>query len=327
MAKRIKQLEQWLTSVISEPIESIEPASEDASFRRYFRVVTAQNSYVVMDAPPLKEPVSQFIYVDELLRSVNVHAPEIIERNTEDGFLLLEDLGNRLYLSELNQAADGLYSAAIDTLIKIQSVSLDGTESDIPYYNRDLLKQELGLFEDWYLRRHMDIELSEQQRLIWEDTQLFLITECLNQPQVLVHRDYHSRNLMIVDDNSPAVIDFQDMVIGPMAYDLASLFKDCYIEWPRAQQHVWLAKYLLAAKTALPSTKVNFDDLVRWVDLTGLQRHLKVLGIFCRLNYRDQKPQYLDDLPLVKNYVLEVVDLYPELKNFGKMCHKLLPVE
>jgi len=327
MSERLKQLETWLTSVLDAPIISLKSASEDASFRRYFRVVTAQNSYIVMDAPPLKESVSQFIYIDDVLRGAKVHAPEIIASNVEHGFLLLEDLGDRTYLYELSQSADKLYADAIDALIKIQNISLIDEKLNIPPYASSLLKQELDLFEHWYLKRHLNIVLDHEQTLIWADTQTFLIELCLSQPQVLVHRDYHSRNLMIVDENSPAVIDFQDMVVGPIAYDLASLFKDCYIEWPRAQQHAWLAKYLSLARAASPSLNIELHDLIRWVDLTGLQRHLKVLGIFCRLNYRDQKPQYLDDLGLVKKYVLETVDLYPELDRFATMCKQLLAVE
>lgn len=326
MDKRLEKIKTWLGVVLNESVLSIAPASQDASFRRYFRAHTKNTSYVVMDAPPEKESLAEFVAIDKALVELGVHAPTIHHINLNDGFLLLEDLGDRTYLNELCSDSKKLYSDAIKALVKIQGGILaekNPLKLTPKPYGKALLTQELNLFDDWYLKRHLDIELDTKMQLIWQDTKENLIQACLQQPQVWVHRDYHSRNLMIHDHNSPAVIDFQDMVIGPIAYDLASLFKDCYIEWPREQQHAWLAEYLEHLHTELPSLVISIDDLIRWVDFTGLQRHLKVLGIFCRLNYRDGKAHYLDDLPLVQKYVLEVIDLYPELTNFKSMLNAI----
>ncbi|MEM7357684.1 MAG: phosphotransferase [Pseudomonadota bacterium] len=324
MDKRLKQIEFWLPEVIGETILSLEVASADASFRRYFRATTKDGSYVVMDAPPDKEPLAPFIAIDRALLDLGVHAPAIHAEDLEQGFLLLEDLGNTTYLQKLPGSSQSLYSAAIDTLIKIQCGSDISPDHVLPAYDAARLRQEMGLFDDWYLKRHVDVQLNEAQQLIWNDTQQILIDACLEQPQVWVHRDYHSRNLMVTDQDSPAVIDFQDMCVGPISYDLASLFKDCYIEWPRDTQHEWLEAYYLRALNTVPNVNFSLSDLLRWFDLTGLQRHLKVLGIFCRLNYRDGKSHYLGDLPLVKKYTLEVLDYYPDLNNFRRMLTSLL---
>jgi aminoglycoside/choline kinase family phosphotransferase len=326
MDKRLEKIKTWLGVVLNQPLLSIAPASQDASFRRYFRARTRDASYIIMDAPPEKESLSNFIAIDRALIELGVHAPTIHQINLDDGFLLLEDLGDRTYLNELSSDSKSLYSDAINALVKIQGgifTENNPTELTPRAYDASLVDQELNLFDDWYLKRHMDIELDSEMQLIWQDTKEYLVQAFAQQPQVWVHRDYHSRNLMIHEDNSPAVIDFQDMVLGPIAYDLASLFKDCYIEWPRDQQHLWLAEYLEQLHRQLPILEISVDDLVRWVDFTGLQRHLKVLGIFCRLNYRDGKAHYLDDLPLVKKYVVEVIDLYPEFRSFKTMLNAI----
>jgi aminoglycoside/choline kinase family phosphotransferase len=326
MDKRLEKIKTWLGVVLNQPLLSIAPASQDASFRRYFRARTRDASYIIMDAPPEKESLSNFVAIDRALIELGVHAPTIHQINLDDGFLLLEDLGDRTYLNELSSDSKSLYSDAINALVKIQGgifTENNPTELTPRAYDASLVDQELNLFDDWYLKRHMDIELDSEMQLIWQDTKECLVQAFAQQPQVWVHRDYHSRNLMIHEDNSPAVIDFQDMVLGPIAYDLASLFKDCYIEWPRDQQHLWLAEYLEQLHRQLPILEISVDDLVRWVDFTGLQRHLKVLGIFCRLNYRDGKAHYLDDLPLVKKYVVEVIDLYPEFRSFKTMLNAI----
>jgi aminoglycoside/choline kinase family phosphotransferase len=326
MDKRIQLAKLWLEKVIDKPIQSFEVASEDASFRRYFRVTTSSSSYILMDAPPDLEPVEPFINIAHLLRQLDIHAPEVFENNKEQGFLLLEDLGNRTYLPELVHSAGPLYSDAIKALVKLQSGNVDQHNIQLPNYDEKFLKKEMSVFIDWYVTEHLGSSLSDEQVKIWESTQNFLVEACLEQPQVLVHRDYHSRNLMVIGKNSPAVIDFQDMIVGPISYDLASLFKDCYIEWPRAEQHQWLRQYLSLAKSEIPNHVFDMEQLIRWVDLTGLQRHLKVLGVFSRLNYRDNKSQYLDDLPLVEKYIHQVVDLYPELTGFGNLFHSLSKV-
>ncbi|NNC98913.1 MAG: phosphotransferase [Gammaproteobacteria bacterium] len=329
MDKRLTIMRAWLETVLDEPILGLQPASEDASFRRYFRATTPANSYVVMDAPPDKEPVNQFIAIANALQAQNVHAPIIYQQNIDQGFLVLEDLGNRTYLDELRDRPDELYGAALTTLVAIQRGTFRSGdqerefELELPEYNQNLLRREMDLFYDWYLKRHLDLQLNEDQELIWQDTRDFLVAVCEEQPVVWVHRDYHSRNLMVSDGISPAVIDFQDMVLGPVSYDLASLVKDCYIEWPRAYQHRCLGEYLKLVSGELPELNISMEQLIRWVDLTGLQRHLKVLGIFCRLNYRDGKSAYLNDLVLVKKYVDEVLGIYPELSSFRTLFMSL----
>ena len=317
MDKRLTKLKTWLLSVLDEPLISLTPASSDASFRRYFRAHTKTASFVIMDAPPKKEPLDQFIKIDTTLLKQGVHAPLILAQNIEEGFLMLEDLGDKTYLNELKQPDQSLYRDAIKSLIQIQLGTFEQKEFNLPNYDHKLLDQELNLFESWYCQKHLAISLSDDQKNIWDTSKKFLIENCLEQPQVWVHRDFHSRNLMRVDSNSPAVIDFQDMVLGPISYDLASLFKDCYIEWPREIQLQWLEVYLEHLEDKIPKLNVSIQQLTRWVDLTGLQRHLKVLGVFSRLYYRDGKSNYLDDMPLVKKYIREVVLLYPELSEFA----------
>ena len=323
MDHRLSLLKDWLKTVIEQPVLEISRASNDASFRRYFRARTAVTTFVIMDAPPDKEPLDRFIAVDKALIKQGVHVPKIYAENVDLGFLLLEDLGNQTYLPHLPQRAKKLYSDAIGALVKIQLGSVDQSSFELPHYDQTLLITELDLFNDWYIQTHLALELNSVQTQVWQNTRDLLLDACLQQPTTWVHRDYHSRNLMIVNEHSPAVIDFQDMVRGPVSYDLVSLFKDCYIEWPRTRQHQWLAEYMQTAKSAGLDLDFDLPQFIRWVDWTGLQRHLKVLGIFCHLNYRDGKTHYLNDLPLVKKYVAEVIQIYPELSEFSHLFSSL----
>ena len=306
----MSQLEEWLNSIPGDELTDVRPASADASFRRYFRV-TSENTgrtFIVMDAPPDKEDCRPFIHITELLRSVNVNAPAIITMDLEKGFLLLDDLGDRQYLDHLDQQnSNRLYSDALESLINMQRIA-----DDLPPYDRQKLLDEMGLFEPWYLNRHLGISLDAEQKSSLDAVFQLLIDSALEQPRVFVHRDYHSRNLMLVDDNNPGVIDYQDAVIGPVTYDLVSLFKDCYIEWPRDRVENWLDQYLQHTAVEIPVDRSRF---IRWFDLMGVQRHLKVLGIFARLNYRDGKSQYLDDLPLTLKYVVDACKQYDELSS------------
>ena len=304
---RLTLLQQWLNSLAANNFSAPEPASADASFRRYFRVFdkTADESRIVMDAPPDKEDCSSFIHITELLRNAGVNAPAILAQDLSLGFLLLDDLGNQPYLDLLNETtADALYGDAIRTIIKMQRIS-----NDLPAYDQQRLQTEMDLFETWYLNRHLDICLNTKQQKSLAAMFKLLIDTALQQPQVFVHRDYHSRNLMKTANNNPGVIDYQDAVIGPITYDLVSLFKDCYIEWPRARVESWLREYL--AQTDLD---VDFETFLHWFDFMGVQRHLKVLGIFSRLNYRDGKSQYLHDLPLTLKYVIDTCQRYQALE-------------
>lgn len=305
---RQSQLQQWLESLAENTYTDLQPASADASFRQYFRVSNTQDNktYIVMDAPPEKENCHLFVLVTELIRSVGVNAPDIIALDLHQGFLLLDDLGNKPYLDYLTiDTAENLYIDAINALIKMQTI-----DAMLPAYDEKLLQTEMDLFETWYLNRHLDIHLSEDQKASLDSIFTILIKNAIQQPQVFVHRDYHSRNLMITDNN-PGVIDYQDAVIGPITYDLVSLFKDCYIEWPGEKIDHWLDLYLAGVT---PTHFIEKATLKRWFDLMGVQRHLKVLGIFARLNYRDGKSQYLNDLPLTLKYIVDTCERYKELQ-------------
>jgi aminoglycoside/choline kinase family phosphotransferase len=315
---RLTQLQQWLDSLSENTYTDLKPASADASFRQYFRVTNNKDdkTYIVMDAPPEKEDCHPFLLVTDLIRGVGVNAPDIISVDMKQGFLLLDDLGNKPYLDYLdNDSADNLYTDAIDALVKMQTI--DGL---LPPYDEKFLQTEMDLFETWYLNRHLGIELDQAQKTSLDNVCNLLIQSAIEQPQVFVHRDYHSRNLMITDENNPGVIDYQDAVIGPISYDLVSLLKDCYIEWPREKVELWLDLYLARLS---PTRFIEKETLLRWFDLMGVQRHLKVLGIFARLNYRDGKAQYLDDLPLTLKYVLDACELYDELAPLKKLFKEL----
>ena len=306
---RLAQLQQWLDGIAENTYSDLRPASADASFRQYFRVTNKHDNktYIVMDAPPDKEDCHPFVLVTDLIRGVGVNAPDIIAIDVKQGFLLLDDLGDSPYLKHLDEdTVDGLYMDAIDALIKMQTI--DGI---LPTYDKDLLQTELNLFETWYLNCHLNTQLDQDQKSILQSIFDLLIKNAEEQPQVFVHRDYHSRNLMITNENNPGVIDYQDAVIGPITYDLASLFKDCYIEWPREKVEHWLDLYLARLT---PARFIEKEKLIRWFDLMGVQRHLKVLGIFARLNHRDGKAQYLNDLPLTLKYILETCNYYSELQ-------------
>lgn len=315
---RQTQLLQWLESLAVDCYENLQPASADASFRQYFRVTNTRNNktYIVMDAPPDKENSYPFVQITDLIRNVGVNAPNIIAMDMQQGFLMLDDLGSKPFLLQFKESnTNTLYIDAIKALIKMQSI-----DALLPAYDENMLQTEMNLFETWYLNRHLKIQLNEQQKQLLDTSCKILIANAIEQPQVFVHRDYHSRNLMFTEHNNPGVIDYQDAVIGPITYDLVSLFKDCYIEWPREKIEHWLDLYLA---NLTPAHFIEKKTLLRWFDLMGVQRHLKVLGIFTRLNYRDGKSQYLDDLPLTLKYVLDTCNSYPELQPLKKLLKGL----
>lgn len=316
---RLTQLQNWLDSLTQNNYTDLQTASADASFRQYFRVLSKKDdkTYIVMDAPPEKEDCKPFIHVTELIRSAGVNAPKIIAKDLKLGFILLADLGNKPYLNHLtDDNADKMYSDAIAALIKMQTI-----DAALPTYNEQRLQTEMELFERWYLNHHLKIQLSVIQKEKLNKIFKLLIGSAIEQPQVFVHRDYHSRNLMITDIDNPGVIDYQDAVVGPITYDLVSLFKDCYIEWSRQRVEQWLEQYM---SRITPTLFIEKDTMLRWFDLMGVQRHLKVLGIFARLNYRDDKPQYLNDLPLTLKYIIDCCNQYEELlplKELMEECH------
>lgn len=299
--QRLDQLEDWLEVFFDDASFTLSKASDDASFRRYFRIERSNLSFIAMDAPPAKENSKLFINIANLLRSNNIHAPKIIDADLAQGFLLIEDLGNTTFLQALNGKTNlDLYRLAIDELIKIQKI--DVKTHLLNQYDQTLLKKELTLLIDWYLPKNI------QQKTIADLNQLFdqLIQNSLNSPQVFVHRDYHSRNLMITHDKI-TIIDFQDAVVGSNTYDLVSLLKDAYFELSPTEIQTLLTYFY-----EQDNVQVSFAEFEKQFDLMGLQRHLKILGIFKRLSIRDGKHQYLNDIPLVKKHALQMADKYPE---------------
>jgi N-acetylmuramate 1-kinase len=312
----------WLENDLLLTIDSCEPASSDASFRRYFRVKGPEGQFIVMDAPPDKENIEPFIRVAGIMARSQVKVPAIFQQNLADGFLLLEDFGSQCFLDQLNaRNVVKLYASAFDALFNLQSKT-EIENTGLPGYNEPLLQRELAIFDDWFLRHTLDIQISSS---LWETVRTLLVTTALEQPVTCVHRDYHSRNLMVLNDDSPGVIDFQDAVVGPITYDLVSLLRDCYIAWPNQQVEQWVIQYyqrLLQAKL-ITCNPVQFK---RWFDLMGLQRHLKAIGIFSRLHLRDGKSSYLKDIPRTLNYVSTVCAIYPELDEFGSfLLNHVLP--
>jgi len=309
---RLNEVHSWLESVFSSTKYQLELASSDASFRRYFRVTHQDETWILMDAPPAYEDTQPFIDIATFLYSHNVNVPKIKAKDSNLGLLLLSDFGNKPYLDELNTDPAGkLYQSAIDSLINIQKCPI---KSNLPLYDRALLQQEMMLFPVWFLDKHLDIPAPT----FIQDTFDILIENALEQPQVFVHRDYHSRNLMHTVENTPGIIDFQDAVIGPITYDLVSLLRDCYISWPDDKISKWLEYYLSHAQQQGVLLDVSLEKFTRWFDLMGLQRHIKVLGIFCRLKYRDNKDNYLNDLPLTLHYVQKISRQYPEFADLSE---------
>lgn len=312
---RLAAGQAWLESIIERTDWQLEVASADASFRRYFRVQYADgSSQILMDAPPDKENIEPFIDVAQRLTANALHAPEILAQNKTEGYLLLSDLGTRTYLPELTaDSAGSLYNDAMQALRKMQHVSVE----QLPAYDEALLRKEMALFRDWYLDQHKQITLSPTQASVWSAINDCLVENALAQPQVFVHRDYHSRNLMITHDNNPGIIDFQDAVRGPVTYDLVSLLRDCYIAWPQSQVECWVEGYRQQA-----NIQAEAKQFLRWFDLMGVQRHLKAIGIFARLNHRDGKPGYLNDIPRTLNYVQEVSSRYKELAGLSHLLEQ-----
>jgi len=312
--RRLELLVCWLSEDLNYRVLAIETASSDASFRRYFRVRHERGCQVVMDAPPDRESTESFVRNAALLRSAGIRVPEIFAQNAELGFLLLEDFGTRLYADGLNEAsADALYLQAMDSLFRLQR-EVDIAASPLPAYDEALLARELSIFRDWFLQEKLALSCPLQ---VWQALEALLIDSALQQPRVCVHRDYHSRNLMILkDDQPPGVLDFQDAVIGPVTYDLVSLLKDCYVRWPQASVKHWLRQYFSRLLDA-GMVDGDFERFNRWFDWMGLQRHLKAVGIFSRLQLRDGKSGYLQDIPRTLGYITDVCSAYPELQEFN----------
>ena len=318
-------LQTWLQSHLATTEFTIEPASADASFRRYFRVRTQHESLIAMDAPPDKEDSHPFVRIAGYLGAMHIHAPQVLAANFTDGLFLLSDLGHSHYLAVLNpHNADQLYQDAMQVLLQLQQGGATYL-SELPLYDRELLLREMNLFRDWYLQKHLDITLSAAQHAVLDRSYAYLTEQALAQPRVFVHRDYHSRNLMYLPQagQNPGVLDFQDAVAGPFTYDLVSLLRDCYIEWPRAQVMQWVADYHRKLHAADMFNDITLAQFSHWFDLMGIQRQLKASGIFARLNHRDGKPGYLDDIPRPLGYILQVAPAYPPLHDFLSLLDEL----
>jgi aminoglycoside/choline kinase family phosphotransferase len=324
---RLAVIDEWLARDLKLSPERVEPASSDASFRRYFRAFTARGTYVVMDAPPTHEDVRPYLKVSGMLEALGVHVPHVHEVDAARGLLLLEDLGSTLYLDRLAAGEDPapLYADALDVLARIQ-VEGSAAAAALDPYDRVPLEREMALMPEWFCARHLGLELSQEEREVLAEASEFLVRAAVEQPQVFVHRDYHSRNLMLVGTRNPGVIDFQDALRGPIGYDLVSLLKDCYIAWPRARVEEWVRGHHARLRARGACLDADAGALLEWFDLVGVQRHLKVLGIFARLWYRDGKLGYLRDLPLTLNYVLDACGRQPRLAPLGGfLARRALP--
>jgi aminoglycoside/choline kinase family phosphotransferase len=320
---RLDTLRNWLKAL--EPswqldLDTLAPASADASFRRYFRIQSQKPNFetlIVMDAPPQHEPLDAFIQVDLLLSTAGLNVPKILEKNIAEGFLLLNDLGSKTYLAELNnQTADRLYQDATRALVQMQLASKPDA---LPNYDQALLQRELDLFPEWYLRKHLNFELSDLQQTQLNKAFELIIENNLAQARVYVHRDYHSRNLMVTEKKNPGVIDFQDAVYGPITYDASSLWRDAYIAWPEERVIDWVIQFWEEGRKVRLPMPDDFGQFYRDFEWMGLQRHLKVLGIFARLFHRDGKDAYLKDIPLVLEYAIATANRYIELKPLARI--------
>jgi aminoglycoside/choline kinase family phosphotransferase len=321
---RLEQLEQWLTRLFGARDFSIAPASADASFRRYFRVSRQGQTWIAMDAPPGKEDMGPYIRVSAMLADVGVNAPRVLHQDEAQGFLLNTDLGSRTYLAELDAGGDAqrLYSDAIEALVAIQARARQHAKT-LPSYDDALLRREMGLFPEWFCHKHLGLQLSETEVVGLSNTFDTLVAEALAQPRVFVHRDYHSRNLMVTDGvpheqggqgDNPGILDFQDAVFGPVTYDLVSLLRDSYVAWPIERVQAWVEQFRDSARRNGVNVGSDAAQFMRWFDLMGVQRQLKVLGIFARLYHRDGKAGYLKDLPRTLAYVRQVAGKYRDLK-------------
>jgi aminoglycoside/choline kinase family phosphotransferase len=321
-------LNNWVAYHLGADKITLSDLAGDASFKHFYRFRYLDKSYVVMTAPPDKEKVAEFYQVAKLLAEKGLTGPDIMACDLSLGYFLLKDLGDTLYLPVLqnnknnNNNSSNLYRQALRALIVLQS----GDKPDLPVFDKNMMQRECRLLTEWCLGELLGLDLTVEENKILDQTFNLLIDSAIRQPQVLVHRDYHSRNLFVMEqaDQTPGIIDFQDAVIGPITYDLVSLLKDCYITWPEKQTRSLIEDFYLSlvANQQVPANQ--FDLFIKWYDWMGLQRHLKVLGIFARLHLRDDKSDYLNDTPRVMQYICEAVARYPELKDLNDWLHAVL---
>ncbi|KRE88443.1 aminoglycoside phosphotransferase [Frateuria sp. Soil773] len=311
----------WTRSALGDAGLALEPASADASFRSYWRARHAGRNWIVMDSPPALEDPAPWLRIGARLAAAGLHVPTVYAHDLEQGFLLIEDLGTRLYLPALNEAsADQLYGDAMDALLRMQT-RVDC--SDLPPFDRAMLVRGLETMPEWFLQRHLGHTPGCGEWDVLEAAFGTIVHAALEQPRCFVHRDFHSRNLLVVDDNNPGIIDFQGALAGPVTYDLASLLRDAYVVWPRGRVEAWVESYRQRLRDAgLIGDAVGRERFLRWFDLTGMHRHVRVLGQFYRLWYRDGKPGYLADVPTVYRYVVSVARSYPELADFVALLER-----
>ena len=308
-------MKNWVDSIDAVAGSLPTPASGDASFRRYFRLQVGDENFIVMDAPPEQEDCIPFLRVAGYLEAMKLNAPRAIAVDLDNGFLLLSDLGTRLFLDELQQHPDRaeiLYADAIAALLTMQHHGA-AYQSSLPSYDEKLLRFELSLFHDWLCGEHLGLSLSESDERAWQTCCDLLTENALDQPQVFVHRDYHSRNLMVMDDDNPGILDFQDAVEGPLTYDIVSLLKDCYVRWPGEQVRQWALQFYTGLDRSIRE-QVDETQFRRYFELMGVQRHVKAAGIFARLKHRDGKSVYLADIPRTLSYIVELGPDYEELQ-------------
>jgi aminoglycoside/choline kinase family phosphotransferase len=331
---RLKHLENWvdqqLPGLFAEkgwgavPPATLTAASSDASFRRYIRWQGAGRSLIVMDAPPPQEDCRPFVKVAQRLAEAGLNVPQILAADLEHGFLLLNDLGRYTYLDVINaDNADGLFADALQALLAFQQLPMT---TPLPSYDDALLRRELQLFPEWYVQRHLQVEFNAHQQALWQRVSQVLIDSALAQPRVLVHRDFMPRNLMHSEPN-PGVLDFQDAVYGPVTYDVTCLFKDAFLSWPEARVRGWLEQYWQQARAVGVPVQADCEDFLRASDLMGVQRHLKVIGIFARICHRDGKPKYVGDVPRFFSYIEAVLARRPELAELGELLASLPQVQ
>jgi len=327
---RLQHLKVWLDEQLAilfaeqnwggVPPATLTAASSDASFRRYFRWEGGDRSFIVMDAPPPQENCKPFVDIAFLLAKSGINVPKIYAEDLERGFLLLNDLGNKTYLDVIDsENADDLFSDALQALLAFQQLPM---VAPLPSYDVALLRRELELFPEWYVKRELGVEFDSAQQALWQQVSDLLIDSALAQPKVLVHRDYMPRNLMLSEPN-PGVLDFQDAVYGPVTYDVTCLFKDAFLSWPEERVRGWLEHYWQQAGALGIPVQPDLEDFLRASDLMGVQRHLKVIGIFARICHRDGKPRYLGDVPRFYAYIEAVVARRPELSGLAELLGSL----
>jgi aminoglycoside/choline kinase family phosphotransferase len=322
-ARRLASLRAWLCDVTGIADVELKPASSDASFRRYFRVQLDGKTGIVMDAPPPQEDCRPFVEIAGFLQEMGLNGPQVLHADLERGFLLISDLGQRQYLEQLSadpESVDRLYQEAISALATLQNKGV-AFHDKLPAYDEPLLSFEMSLFHDWLCERHLGLVFSKEEERQWSDCCKAVVLSALEQPSVFVHRDYHSRNLMLTDENNPGILDFQDAVVGPLTYDLVSLLKDCYVRWPEDRVQGWAMSFYEALAQNI-RTKIDGEAFLRFFHLMGVQRHLKAAGIFARLLHRDGKPGYLKDVPRTLRYIVDVGRRYPEVRFLGKLIEE-----